>query len=75
MARGAYACFRSRRLRGESSIIALTMKRSHEAIREWVQRFFPPPDRFASHGSEVGSILIDGAMMESEGTVQGPILP
>jgi putative transposase len=63
MAYGVYVYFSSLSLRKASRILEPTMKRSHEAIREWVQRFSSLADRFRVDRRDVSSIFIDETMI------------
>ena len=63
MAYGVYVYFSSLSLRKASRILGPTMKRSHEAIREWAQWFSTLAARLRVDRREVASILIDETMI------------
>jgi putative transposase len=60
-----YLCSNS--LRRASRILEPLMKRSHEAIRQWVQRLAPLCDRFDVDRKLVSSIFVDETMIKVKG--------
>jgi transposase-like protein len=60
-----YLCSNS--LRRASMILEPLMKRSHEAIRQWVQRLAPICERFDVDRKLVSSIFVDETMINFKG--------
>jgi putative transposase len=64
---GAYVYLCSNSLRRASRILEPFVERSHEAIRQWVQRLAPICDRFSIERRDVRSIFVDETMVKVKG--------
>jgi len=64
---GVYVYLCSNSLRRASKILEPLIERSHEAIREWVQRLAPVCDGFDSDRRLVGAIFVDETMIRIRG--------
>ena len=64
---GVYVYLCSNSLRRASKILEPVVERSHEAIREWVQRLAPLCDRFVVDRRLVRSIFVDETMIKVRG--------
>src|SRR5881397_568332 len=64
---GVYVYLCSNSLRRASRILEPLVGRSHEAIRQWVQRLAPICDRFQVERRLVRSIFVDETMIRIRG--------
>jgi putative transposase len=64
---GVYVYLCSNSLRRASRILEPLVERSHEAIRQWVQRLAPICDRFHVDGRRVKRIFVDETMIRIRG--------
>src|SRR5881398_1718095 len=64
---GVYVYLCSNSLRRASTILEPIVKRSHEAIRQWVQRLAPICDGFDVDRRLVSSIFVDETMINVKG--------
>jgi len=64
---GVYVYLCSNSLRRASRILEPMVERSHEAIRQWVQRLAPVCDRFDVNGRKVRRIFVDETMIRISG--------
>jgi len=65
---GVYVYLCSNSLRRASKILEPLMERSHEAIREWVQRLAPICDGFDVDRKLVHTIFVDETMIKIRGS-------